>query len=70
MLKQQVLTGYLTLTQEAQIQKEQQSDLKSGIFEKSKEHETHAQTCFQAPKDLPTHPRKSCVGRFEFWCHS
>ena len=41
---------------EIQIQKEQRSRLELGIFEKSKVHETHAQTSFQAPKDLPTHP--------------
>ncbi len=36
---------------EAVFQKEQQNHLKLGIFEKSKVHETHAQTCFQAPID-------------------
>ena len=41
---------------EVQIQKEQQNHLQLGIFEKSQVHETHAQTSFQAPKDLPTHP--------------
>ena len=41
---------------EIQIQKEQQNHLQLGIFEKSKVHETHAQTSLQAPKDLPTHP--------------
>ena len=41
---------------EIQIQKEQQNHLQLGIFEKSQVHETHAQTSFQAPKDLPTHP--------------
>ena len=41
---------------EIEFLKEQQSRLQLGIFEKSKVHETHAQTSFQAPKDLPTHP--------------
>ena len=27
-----------------------------GFFEKSQVHGTHAQTSFQAPNDLPTHP--------------
>jgi hypothetical protein len=43
-------------TPEVKIQKEQQNHLQLGIFEKSQVHETHAQTSFQAPKDLPTHP--------------
>jgi len=41
---------------EMKFQKEQQNHLQLGIFETSKVHETHAQTSFQAPKDLPTHP--------------
>ena len=49
-------TNQMIGTGEIKIQKEQQNHLQLGIFEKSKVHETHAQTSFQAPKDLPTHP--------------
>ena len=62
------LKGFLI--REVKIQKEQQNHLQLGIFEKSQVHETHAQTSFQAPKDLPTHPWKFYFGHFDFWCHS
>ena len=55
---------------EAEIQKEQQSGLKSGFLENSKGLEKHSETLVQAPQGLQTHPRKSRFGHFEFWSQS
>ena len=57
-------------TLEAEIQKEQQSGLKSGFLENSKGLENHSETHLQAPQGLQTCPRKSRVGHFEFWSQS